>query len=223
MAPSDTDQPSSQQPLYWSANYQGSPASRRNYSEEIADEENCSVWVTHLPAHCDSATLCHALRGTGKIYSMFINPPTGQHCTSAAKIVFWTRQGVDKLMRLVASRQFRVGYNQPRVTPHRIKVSAQVPSRRSRAIEISGPIEIVNRGFLYAFFLERFWFDVESVQTIGVYEGLSIMKWSFSCYRCQSQSAVRHIVNQKNRKDLTDIERCFWSQVYVRWLADPCA
>ncbi|KAI1660302.1 hypothetical protein F4813DRAFT_401237 [Daldinia decipiens] len=222
MASSDNDQSLPQSP-HWSTNYQGSRASRKNYSEEITEEQNCSVWITYLPAGCDSAMLCHSLRGTGKIYSMFINPPNDQHRTSAAKAVFWDHLGVNRLMHTVESGQFRVGYNRPRVIPHRIKVSAQVPSKRSRVIEISGPMEIVNRDFLNAFFLEKFWFGVESVQTIGIYEGLSIMKWSFCCYRCQSQYAVHHIFDQKRRQDLTDIERRFWSQVYVRWLEDPCA
>ncbi|KAI1642267.1 uncharacterized protein F4817DRAFT_369596 [Daldinia loculata] len=223
MASPDNDQSLPQQSHHWSANYHGSRASKRNYSEEIAEEQNCSVWITYLPAGCDSTMLCHSLRGTGKIYSMFINPPNDQHRTSAAKVVFWDHRGVDKLIQMAESRQFRVGPNRPRVTPHRIKVSAQVPSRRSRVIEISGPMEIVNRDFLSAFFLERFWFDIESVQTIGIYGGISTMKWSFCCYRCQSQSAVWCIFDQKHRQTLTDSERRSWSQVYVRWLEDPCA
>ncbi|KAI1802414.1 hypothetical protein F4811DRAFT_529754 [Daldinia bambusicola] len=209
MEHSDANQLSTPRPPYLSANanYQSTVLSRRNYVKSITDEETCSVWVTYLPPYCDYAMLAHALKETGKIYSMLIHPPRDNDPSSAAKIVFWDRQGVDRLIQLFVSGEFMVGRSRPNVTYCRRKVSDQIPSVQTRVLEIRGPMQIVNPEFLYDFFIQRFQFDVENIKIMKVRNGIVTMRWTFSSYRCQSQFAFIHIHSQKRREYLANLER----------------
>ncbi|KAI1400467.1 hypothetical protein F4819DRAFT_461209 [Hypoxylon fuscum] len=206
----------------WSENYEGS-RSARNCSENIEDGENCAVWIQGLPPDCNHTMLCGALRATGKLYAVVINPPVDCYKTCAAKVVFWDRKGVSRLAEKVNSGKFIVSNHRPRMTANRIKTSAQPPSSNSRVIDIRGPSSIVNFPFLNSFLRTHFFFDLEGVEVLENNGYETCMRWSFGSYRSQSEFAMYRIRSQQHRENQGSLEGLLWSHVSVKWVPDPCA
>ncbi|KAK8017318.1 hypothetical protein PG993_013644 [Apiospora rasikravindrae] len=67
--------------------YQGNILASDNLSAPIPPNENCSIFVRNLPADLTHEQLFAALRGIGRIASVYINRPTNRHPTCAAKVI----------------------------------------------------------------------------------------------------------------------------------------
>ncbi|OTB10316.1 hypothetical protein K445DRAFT_371218 [Daldinia sp. EC12] len=194
----------------FSTNYHG-VRNERNKPDNIANSENCAVWVEGLPADIDYPTLLSRLRDTGKIYAIFINSPIQGHSTCAAKIEFWGRDGVVKLFEKVKAGKLKFDELVPTVRPNRVKKGAQPASPRSRVIEIRGPAELVNYETLTRELRQALYYDIESVETLWTYERQSCMRWTFASHRNQAETAMRLLASKKNH-----VEESLWRRVVFR-------
>ncbi|KAK8852310.1 hypothetical protein PGQ11_014789 [Apiospora arundinis] len=202
-----------------SNNYKGNPHLAANQSDNIPESESCAVWITWLPPDCTVSMLLNKIRRCDKVYATHINKPKGPLMNCAAKVVFWSRQGVDRLLELQSKGQFTVGRCKPSIRMNRIRSRASKPGPESRVLHITGPKKVVNQDCLSELFKDNFQWEDDTITELGELkeEGLRYLEWCFSSYRCQAQNAFE--VLQRQIKSGDDI----WSSVQVFWGADPCA
>ncbi|OTB09440.1 hypothetical protein M426DRAFT_256594 [Hypoxylon sp. CI-4A] len=192
------------------------------------NSQNCALHIENLPPDCTIADLLGSIKGVGKVFASNVRPPAGKYLSSAAKIVFWDRAAVDRLLALVEQGTFIVGNYAPRVKPNAHKSLPQGPSDASRVIIIYGPAAIIYKKYLAYFFGSLFQFDLESVRTL--YEsGLhTALEFRFASYRLQASNAAKFIdmaVRGQHIKgvNLTMGEMDLWREVQYTWGVDPCA
>jgi hypothetical protein len=195
-----------------SDNYRGDLTISNNLSAKIPANENCSVWMLGLPAQVTHTELLGSIKKIGQIYATVINPPTGSHHTSAAKIVFFERYQAERLMEFVLdNRTFRVmGKVIRNIRWNKIKSARYAHSDHSRAIRVKGPRELMHFGFFEHFFHTRFTYELESRQEVVCLDAeMAIHEWHFGSLRCQAASAK------------IAIERELQGVFSVEWAKDP--
>lgn len=209
-------------------------------SEDIADSENCSLWITHLPRDCDVHMLLGAVRNCGKVYQTHVNPPELEtdHLGCAAKLVFFQHAPAAKLMRLSREGNFPVGNCQPHVHWNRTRVSARPETRASRVLAISGPAALVDRQNLEPIFggCQYVMDMIEGPNPVGGSDMVE-MVWHFGSYRCQAEWCEKAL--RAARKDTMaaygvgdrgatpdngrNTMGLMWKRVRIHWGVDPCA
>ncbi|KAI1379162.1 hypothetical protein F4677DRAFT_453234 [Hypoxylon crocopeplum] len=209
-----------------SQNYRGVTDDPANHSQHIPIQQSCSVWIIGLPPNCTLSQLLSNVRGAGKIFRCYINPPSGVNETAAAKIVFWDRAGTDSFLNQYVWGCFRVGQYRPTVTMNRIRTGEQPQSDCTRVLRIVGPDSIINERYLTAFFERHFYYELEEATVIhhNVANQTARIEFRFSSYKAQSASAAelmeKAIVGDI---DMSDEEMELWCQVRYFWGPDPCA
>ncbi|KAI1801222.1 hypothetical protein F4811DRAFT_535193 [Daldinia bambusicola] len=215
-----------------SHNYGGNIFLSSNQSADIPEDQSTSVWMTNLPPDCTHQMLLGAIRNCGKVFATVINPPdesTGRyrqrapHTTSASKLVFFDRSGVDNLLAKAQAGEFSVEGYVPRVRMNRIRSAARDPGPHCRVIHIEGPSRIVNERTLHAFFTSKFNYELEAVLTLSSNPWYTRQEWRFGSFRCQAESARQSINREKQRTDLAEAEALDWKEVQVYFGVDPCA
>jgi len=229
-----------------SNNYRGNPNLPANQSDEIPEKESCSVWITHLPPDCNVTMLLGQIRGCDKVFATVVNEPQFSEgkMYSAAKVVFWSRQGVDRLLQLSQQDQFIVGYNQPLVRMNRIRSKAARPGPQSRVLHITGPVQVVNVETIRAEFeKEAFTWQDDMILVVAEDGKWRIIEWRFGSYRFQSQNACTCLNNKVKKAKAEEAKKAkaeearetgepveasmsddrWWSMVQVSFGFDPCA
>ncbi|KAI1654352.1 hypothetical protein F4813DRAFT_371491 [Daldinia decipiens] len=215
-----------------SENYGGNIFLPSNQSANVPEHESTSLWLTNLPPRCTHQMLLGAIRNCGKIYAAVINPPsesTGRfrqrapHTTSASKLVFFDRSGVDNLLAKSEAGEFSVEGYVPKLKMNRIRSAPRDPSPHCRVLHIEGPNCIVNEPFLHAFFRSKFNYELEAVLTLSINSLYTRQEWRFGSFRCQAESARQSIGREKMRTDLSELETRNWREVQVYFGVDPCA
>ncbi|KAI1810700.1 hypothetical protein GGS20DRAFT_162112 [Poronia punctata] len=231
-----------------SQNYRGSLTRTAALSARIPAQSNTSVWIRGLPPTLNHKTLLAQLVNTGKIYATVINAPRDPHNTCAAKVVFWTRSGVDNLLRKASRGEFvffEVTSGErfiPTVELNRILTAAQPESNRSRVLLVTGPREVVNFENLSRFWRETIRYELEDVSVFlsssaaaaftrgsvnnddnnNVDDMTTVtMRWAFGSYRLQAQSAFKKIFDVVGQRRMAG-ETGGMALVRVAWGADPC-
>ncbi|KAI1476087.1 hypothetical protein K445DRAFT_14982 [Daldinia sp. EC12] len=215
-----------------SQNYGGNIFLSSNQSADIPEEESTSIWMTNLPPNCTHQMLLSSIRNCGKVFATVINPPdesTGRyrqrnpHTTSASKLVFFDRSGVDNLLAKSQAGMFSVDGYVPRIRMNRIRSAAREPGPHCRVLHIEGPSRIVNERFLHAFFQSKFNYELEAVLTLSSNTWYTRQEWRFGSFRCQAESARQSIAREKSRTNLPEAEMRDWKEVQVYFGVDPCA
>ncbi|KAI2780100.1 hypothetical protein F4815DRAFT_499900 [Daldinia loculata] len=215
-----------------SENYGGNIFLPSNQSANVPENESTSLWLTNLPPKCTHQMLLGAIRNCGKIYAAVINPPsesTGRfrqrapHTTSASKLVFFDRSGVDNLLAKSEAGEFSVEGYVPKLKMNRIRSAPRDPSPHCRVLHIEGPNCIVNEPFLHAFFRSKFNYELEAVLTLSINSLYTRQEWRFGSFRCQAESARQSIAREKIRTDLSELDTLNWREVQVYFGVDPCA
>lgn len=193
----------------FSPNYEGDTTNARNKSADVPDELNTSVWITGLPPTCTYNALLVAMAqvgNMGKIWSTVINPanPREGKFFAAAKVVFFTRKGAERLMGSIQAGRLIVAGRRPRATYNRIKSAPQKESTKSRVVVFEGPASLVNERRLNEWFSTKFTYQTESVQILEHKAGsnTNVLEWRFGSYRAQAEAAVIAI-----RKELDGVVR----------------
>lgn len=190
--------------------YLGDPDNPRNQCADIPEHESCSVYLTGLPPNCTINMLLSPIRGVGKIFQSSTTPPNGRHATSAAKIVFWQREALDRFAALCQAGRYVVASYRPRLTMNRIRVASQKESPASRVVQVEGPSHTVTRESLEWLFSRCFYYDLDDVVVLPSAVGRTRIEFRFASYRCQAEVAYRLLKNDAG------LVRVFWG-------ADPCA
>ncbi|KAK8087961.1 Enoyl reductase LovC [Apiospora hydei] len=183
----------------FSENYKGSRLSRSNFSANVSDQENCSVFIRGLPPTCTPDMLLRNIRGCGtKVFALHINEPDRKnpdHC--AAKLVFFEPHGVDWLWEQIEAGTFIVADEngveyKPNACPNKIR-SAPISSedQRTRVLLISGPASVVSAESLNRFFKANFRYEVDCVYTAYEDPNWRAMEFHFSSARNQCDNAVK--------------------------------
>ncbi|KAI1073378.1 hypothetical protein F5B20DRAFT_574831 [Whalleya microplaca] len=210
------------------SNYRGDPSSLENQGVNVPEEMNCALHLSNLPPGCTISDLLGAIRDVGKVYQSNVRPPTKEYQTAAAKVVFWNREAVRKLMALSDEGKFTVGSYVPDIRMNDHPVTEQEPSPRSRVVQVSGPKEIVQQEYLEEVFHKNFDYDLENVLTLYQHAQETRLEFRFSSYRCQASNAYKFILRASRMQEIegvkfSDGEQTHWRQVRAYWGVDPCA
>ncbi|KAK5625254.1 hypothetical protein RRF57_000970 [Xylaria bambusicola] len=178
------------------------------------------------------------MRNVGAISHAVINPPVGVHGTAAAKVEFFDRASVDRLMAQANNGHIRghlrCGGRIPNVVLNRIRVSAHsntVPNDHgnnghgSRVLQVVGDSQIVRRSHLEAVLASpnnRVIYGLERVRTFTQADGLSCVEFRFASYTVQAARARNVFMAQKHRRDIPENERIMWEGVTCLFGPDPC-
>ncbi|KAL2164723.1 hypothetical protein VTH06DRAFT_18 [Thermothelomyces fergusii] len=203
----------------FSPNYRGDPELVRNQSATIPPEANCSLFLVGLAPDLTTHELLSGIRNMGRVYATHINPPDPErgHTHSAAKLIFFERAGAGKSSTRSPARSTRekltaalhterffaryssTGYATPRnphlrarVTWNRVRsAEADVNGNRSRVLLVSGPPDIVNQDFLFAYLNTKMVYQVDAVLYHGENEDGSrvLLEIRFGSFRCQAEAA----------------------------------
>ncbi|KAI0460634.1 hypothetical protein F5B21DRAFT_519346 [Xylaria acuta] len=221
-------------PLPNSVNYRGDLTNPRNQSANIPEADNCATWWTNLPPDCTYEMLFDSMRHVGAV----INPPVGVHGTSAAKVEFFDRASVDRLMNQSNNGHIRghirVGGRIPHITLNRVRVAAHsnaVPreqgnrGRGSRILQVIGDPEIISRDSLEAVLANpqhRVVYGLERTRTIVRPDGSHCIEFRFASYIVQAARARDVFMAQKQKRELSEKERALWEGVTCIFAPDPC-
>ncbi|KAI1810809.1 hypothetical protein GGS20DRAFT_589139 [Poronia punctata] len=209
-----------------SSNYRGDPS---NDEPNLLDRDNCSLWVTRLPADTTHKTLLQSIRNCGKVYACVLNPPQRANGLAASKIIFFDVAGAQALLHQFITGEFVVGGMKPLVRYNRFGCRAQPSSTRthSRVLNITGPSHMVNQATLTNLFTARNikWQNEEVLveYTDGEFTHL---EWRFGGYRYQAELAYKAISEEIAAWDpsVSLTQRApAWRNVTVQFGKDPCA
>ncbi|KAI1159917.1 hypothetical protein F5B18DRAFT_655126 [Nemania serpens] len=235
-APTRKAQPST--PVQNSSNYRGDINNPCNQSANIPDSENCATWWTNLPADCTYEMLFDSIRSVGAVSHAVINPPVGMHGTAAAKIEFFERASVDRLMAQAKNGHIRghmrVGGRIPHITLNRIKVSAcsnVVPDnmgndgRGTRVLQVIGDPKVVQRDRLETILASppnKVIYGLERARGFGKPDGSYCVEFRFASYVVQAVRARDAFMAQKRKSDLSEEVMALWKDVICVFAPDPC-
>ncbi|TGJ83789.1 hypothetical protein E0Z10_g4949 [Xylaria hypoxylon] len=221
-----------------SSNYRGDMTNPRNKSADIPEAANCATWWTNLPPDCTYEMLFDSMRNVGAVSHAVINPPVGIHGTSAAKVEFFERASVDRLMAQSKNGHIRghirVGGRIPNITLNRIRVAAHsnvVPldhgnnGRGSRVLRVIGDPYIIRQQYLDAVLSNpqnRVIYGLESARTSTLPDGLHCVEFRFASYTVQAGRARDVFMEQKRKGDICPMERALWEGVTCIFGQDPC-
>ncbi|KAI0906429.1 hypothetical protein F4823DRAFT_631490 [Ustulina deusta] len=221
-----------------SSNYRGDLNNPRNKSADIPDTENCATWWTNLPPDCTYEMLFDSMRNVGAVSHAVINPPVGVHGTSAAKVEFFDRASVDRLLTQTKNGHIRghirVSGRIPHIALNRIRVAAHsntVPydhgngGRGSRVLQVIGDPQIVNKDHLEAVLAHprnRVIYGLERARTFARPDGLFCVEFRFASYVVQAARARNVFISQKHSADVPERERALWKGVICIFGPDPC-
>ncbi|KAH7310488.1 hypothetical protein B0I35DRAFT_74904 [Stachybotrys elegans] len=188
----------------FSPEYRGMHTESNASAEHLSPDQNCSLWLTNLPAGVTVHELLSNVRGVGRVFRTFINPANNvQHRTAAAKLVFFTPEAARGLRALSFSRGLFIRGHRVNVTLNRIKSGEYAPARAadklSRVLIITGRTYFVNPAALNDYFKARFIFEVDEVKTLICTEERCVLEFRFGSYQCQSQMGKMAL--EKDRPD----------------------
>lgn len=225
-----------------SPNYQGNPLNPKNRSADIPDSENCSLFLTNLPAQCSYQELLQALafHRPGRIWSTYINRPRAidptitaaiaaagpvstahlpaSFKTSAAKVIFYHPHEAQRLLAAAARGDLLVGRRRAaaRWNRHKTAAAGTAHERTSRVLTIAGPAGLVREDRLRSLFARYFEYHSESVVVLAEAEGEAGEGWRVLEWRFASMRAQAHAAFQLLQSLYPDV-------LDVRYGVDPCA
>ncbi|KFG80464.1 hypothetical protein MANI_013398 [Metarhizium anisopliae] len=199
--------------LKFSPHYRGMHTEANASADHLPPDQNCSLWITQLPADVKVAELLGKIRNVGRVYATVLSPPDGsKHPKSAAKLVFFTPAGAQKLLAHGEGHPVVIRGHRAQIMPNRTKCGSQSTERgESRVLIITGHRRFVNEASLTAYFEGRFTFQIDKVQTLVEFQDRAVVEYQFGSYRCQSQMGHKALLLDRPR-----------GLEMVEFGADPC-
>ncbi|KJZ73321.1 hypothetical protein HIM_07325 [Hirsutella minnesotensis 3608] len=173
----------------FSTRYHGMHTDSNASADHLAPSQNCALWLTNLPADIDYSELLGAIRNVGRIWCTYINLPDNiKHHTAAAKVVFFTPEGAQKLLSESWTKTIVIRGHRVRASHNRIKYDKNaVVGKASRVLLITGTDSFVNPENLREWFKERFVFQEDRIIVLIKAGGRAVCEFRFGSYRCQAQ------------------------------------
>ncbi|KAH9909064.1 hypothetical protein F4778DRAFT_715120 [Xylariomycetidae sp. FL2044] len=175
-----------------SPNYGGDLTYERNIPANITEDQSVSIWIANLPSNCTYRMVLGSIRGAGKVWSSHISPPSEKNPFPAAKVQFWSVQGINAFMQQYHAGSFVVGDKWPVVKRNRVRAAAPDPSNATRVIRIRGDSTIVRKEILDELFaISIRWWHVDEVVTLQDDKETNKveLEYRFGSYRCQASVA----------------------------------
>ena len=139
----------------FSETYRGNIDNPNNESADIAEADNCSVFITGLPQNTTVKHLLDAITAIGPFGKVFQTSmmKAGQiHRHRAARITMWNRAGAVRLLSAIQAGKLVLSDQTTQAVWDKIRARAQTgASYLSRVLFISGPLKIVDANKLYDF------------------------------------------------------------------------
>lgn len=175
------------------AKYLGDPNIPANMSADIPENQNTSLYISGMGPDTKFSDILAAIRGVGKVYSLYVNPPMEIHTGCAAKLTFFTRAAAGKFFNNTRGGFLVRGYSAT-VRWNRIRVPEQtIHKDGSRIVIIRGPKYIVNVKVISKVIDDNIrYYDMEkaSLKPLDGMEGFAEMELHFGCFRAQAHSAL---------------------------------
>ncbi|ROW16422.1 hypothetical protein VPNG_02826 [Cytospora leucostoma] len=172
-------------------------------------EQNAALWLTHLPPDCTVRQLIRAIISVGPtgriLFCKIVRPYLPEH-TWAAKVVFATRPEAQRLIAVSRCNQFIMQYRHIYVDWHRVlSTSFYAIEPITRVLIIEGPLHIVNRPGLQAYFKKLTRIDTEEVIELGArYDRQrACIVWRFGSWFGQAEAAAAALA--KDYADMVDV------------------
>ncbi|KAI1826277.1 hypothetical protein F4861DRAFT_546224 [Xylaria intraflava] len=201
----------------------------RDRPVDLPDGGNCSTKWTDLPPDCTYEMLFDSIQGVGAVSHASIAPFPTLDGTSVARVEFFERESVVRLM----AKQIRVGDREPCVKldgPRTVTESNQVPpehgngGRGSRVIQVVGDPRVVQEGALIALLSgprHSLVHGLEGVYT-DVRRGLQYVEFRFAAFAGLAKVARDIFAAQQYSILLSDLQRLLWATVVCFYVRDPC-
>jgi hypothetical protein len=179
----------------FSSKYKGNIYLDENMSANIPADQNCALFIIGLPPLVTHHQILSAIRGIGRVYQCYVNPPEPEkgNLAAACKLIFFDRASAARFYDRYHVVGFRVCHDpqyEGRVVWNRIQTGAQEHSAgKSRVLWITGPPHIVNGPNLTRYFSARIKYDVDEVIHHGGNLESAVVEYRFGSYRCQAQMA----------------------------------
>lgn len=190
---SDTQPDSTADPRGNPAKYRGDPNIPENMSADIPENQNTSLYISGMGPDTKFSDILAVIRGVGKIYSLYVNPPLEIHTGCAAKLTFFTRASAEKFFNNTRGGFLVRGYLAT-VRWNRIRVPEQtIHKDGSRVVIIRGPKYIVNIKVISKVIDGNIrYYDMEkaNIKQLDGMEGFAEMELHFGCFRAQAHSAL---------------------------------
>jgi hypothetical protein len=195
----------------FSSRYGGRHCTANASMDHLADEQNCSLWLTNLPPNVTYPELLGMIRGMGRIYCTYINRPDyRQHRTAAAKVVFFAPEAATRFLLYIQTQQPSLDGHRLRADRNRIK-SAASREAGTRVLLVTGRADFVNVASLDAYFSHNFVFEVDRAVELVQRHGRAVVEFRFGSYRCQAQCG--RMALERERPDGFEM---------VEYADDPC-
>lgn len=179
-----------------SHNYRGDTTLPENISAPIPINRSTSLYIRGMGASVTFSDILAAIRNTGKVYSLFVNPPSESHPGSAAKICFFTRAAAERFYNATRDGFMAKGDNcLAEVVWNRVLVPEHTRKdwrNACRVVIVRGPKEIVNRVSILRIIQENiriYDMDHMTERAYGPIKGFSQMEMQFGSFRAQGHSA----------------------------------
>ncbi|KAK1970908.1 hypothetical protein LY78DRAFT_734857 [Colletotrichum sublineola] len=179
-----------------SPNYAGDATIARNQSAPIPDSQNVAFWITNLPPNVTHRELLGQIHGMGRVWACVISPPTGNHVTAAAKLVFFELTAAQKFYAHCSNprRRLIVGGYVAHVCLNRTKKAEEdVGGNRSRVVVIMGDPSFVNPSTLLQWFRSHFEYEIDEIITHVLNKEMGHIEIRFGSWRSQAESCRQAI------------------------------
>jgi hypothetical protein len=200
----------------FSANYRGNIYLPKNKSADIPEDENCSFFITDLPATVTVTDILASIRNTGRVWALTINKPQPIRgiMSCAATLTFFDRPSAHRFYTRHAAAGFPIHGHQwsnARVVWNRNRAAEVTgPHYWTRVLMIAGPAHLVNPESLLNYFNKNIEFQVDMIISHGGDASRNVVEFRFGSYRAQAQSGMMAL--QKEYKH----------EVEVWFGRDPC-
>ncbi|KAK7985876.1 hypothetical protein PG988_003498 [Apiospora saccharicola] len=223
-----------------SENYKGNWRHSANQSANIPEEESTSLWITHLPPGCTIELLLSRIVECDKVFATVINdaqPEENMMC-AAAKVVFWTRLGVDRLFQRHRDGLFTfpspppsdpdsdtaaaapAPLMRPYINMNRTKTQPVPDGPESRVLIIKGHCDIINEANLRSVvFYKKFVWQDDGVQPslvkqAGAEGEIHFLEWRFGSYRYQASNAynILDVKIHEGKMAVQEAENTDWAK-----------
>ncbi|KAK1830979.1 hypothetical protein QBC39DRAFT_352602 [Podospora conica] len=196
--------------------YLGDPSLHENLSAPIPPDQSTSLWIRGMAPSVVFSDILALIRNTGKVYSIFVNPPSSGHAGSAAKICFFTRAAAEKFFNdtrggfLIKGHRAVVLWNRILLPEH----NTNKWKKACRVVIVQGPRDLVNLRRIYEILdqnIRKYDLERATEKAHEFRHGHAEVELHFGSFRAQGESAW--IVLKRN-----------WQAKGVRVLygTDPC-